>query len=235
MEIPKEQLLKDLSDAVLAMDEGKAAELSLRILGEGIDPCEAMEKGICHGMERVRRRFEEKEYAIPELLACGDAMRAALSVLEPRFAREPRPLDRPRVATASIFGDGSGVGRAVVQVLLESIGVDAVDLGSGLRAEGVAAAVDTGAQVLVLWASTSNATGEIKKAIDLLADARRRTGLRVVVGGIPISQEVADRVGADGYASDVAGMAIVAARLAREGSSPRAARGVCCGPATVSR
>lgn len=81
----KDELFQGLSDAVVAMDEEKTIELSDVVIANKVDPYEAIEKGLSHGMERVGRLFEREEYFVPELLICSDAMYAGFERLRPHI------------------------------------------------------------------------------------------------------------------------------------------------------
>jgi len=85
MSVEKEALFKQLSDAVVEMEEEAAVEISNKIVEQHIDAIEAIEKGLSVGMEKAGQLFEDEEYFIPELLTCSDAMYAGLDVLKPHI------------------------------------------------------------------------------------------------------------------------------------------------------
>ena len=128
MTLQKEELFRGLSDAVVAMDEEKTVELAGTVIADKIDPYEAIEKGLSHGMEKVGRLFEEEEYFVPELLICSDAMYAGLEVLEAAY-QAAGTGKKHRVVIGVIEGDTHDIGKNLVKIMLEASRFEVFDLG----------------------------------------------------------------------------------------------------------
>ena len=205
------QIFQDLSDAVVAMDEERVVQLAKRVIAEQIDVYEAIEKGLSFGMERAGRLFEEEEYFVPELLICADAMYAGLSLLRPHL-RKTDDGTRHKVVIGVIEGDTHDIGKNLVKIMLETSGFELHDLGRDVPAEEfVKKACEKGADIIAISTLMTTTMEGMAEVIRLLKEANVREQFKVIVGGGPLSQGFADRIGADGYAAN-AGSAVKLAR-----------------------
>ncbi len=203
----RERLFQDLSDAVVAMNEGRVVELATRVIEEKIDVYEAIEKGLSHGMERAGRLFEEEEYFVPELLICSDAMYAGLNLLRPHL-RQARDEARHKVVIGVIEGDTHDIGKNLVKIMLETSGFELHDLGRDVpAAEFVGEARKVNADIIAISTLMTTTMEGMAEVIRLLKEGDVRDRFKVIVGGGPVSKGFADRIGADGYAAN-AGSAV---------------------------
>lgn len=108
----KELLLREMSDAVVEMDEERAVDASHAAVKRKVDAFEAIEKGLAAGMERAGQLFEEEEYFIPELLMCSDAMYAGLDVLKPHLKKTGE--SKGKVVIGVVEGDTHDIGKKTV-------------------------------------------------------------------------------------------------------------------------
>jgi corrinoid protein of di/trimethylamine methyltransferase len=213
--MPKDklELFQGLSDSVVAMDEEKTVELAVRIVESQYDAYEAIEKGLSDGMERAGKLFEEEEYFIPELLMCSDAMYAGLDVLKPHLKVNDRE-QKYKVVIGVIEGDTHDIGKNLVKIMLETSGFEVIDLGRDVPPQQfVAKAREVGAQIIALSTLMTTTMTGMEAVIQLLNQENIREKHLVLVGGGPISQSFADRIGADGYAPDAAEAVRLARRL----------------------
>lgn len=209
----KERLLRELADAVVEMDEERAVAAAEEVVATRIDAYEAIEKGLSVGMERAGQLFDEEEYFIPELLICSDAMYAGMEVLKPHIRQESVDQKR-RVVIGVIQGDTHDIGKNLVKIMLETSGFDVTDLGRDIPpARFVESAKEIGADIIALstlMTTTMDGMGEVVRQLD---SQGIRDRFKVIVGGGPISQGFADRIGADGYAVNAADAVRLARRL----------------------
>ncbi|ACM20892.1 methyl-Co(III)-5-hydroxybenzimidazolylcobamide-binding protein [Geotalea daltonii FRC-32] len=216
MSADKETLFKQLADAVVDMDEDQAVTTADAVVAAGLDAYEAIEKGLSAGMERAGQLFDEEEYFIPELLMCSDAMYAGMDVLKPHI-RQDAVAEKRRVVIGVIQGDTHDIGKNLVKIMLETSGFEVTDLGRDIPpARFVDAAKEIKADIIALstlMTTTMDGMGEVVRQLN---DQGLRDKFKVIVGGGPISQGFADRIGADGYAINAAD----AVRLARRLTSP---------------
>jgi dimethylamine corrinoid protein len=200
----KTQLFQDLSDGVVEMDEEKVVAASGRVVENRIDAYEAIEKGLSHGMERAGQLFDEEEYFVPELLICSDAMYAGLDILTPHI-RTQEGLEKRKVVIGVIEGDTHDIGKNLVKIMLETSGFEIIDLGRDVPAHRfVEKAKEVGAHIIAISTLMTTTMPGMAEVIKTLTEEGIRDRFKVIVGGGPISQGFADRIGADGYAVNAA-------------------------------
>ncbi|MDR1899394.1 MAG: corrinoid protein [Treponema sp.] len=199
-----EELYRQLADAVVEMDEDLAEKLARQAVDQGADAYEAIDRGLARGMERAGRLFEEEEYFVPELILCSDAMNRGIAVLKPHL--KPGAVTvRHRAVIGVIEGDTHDIGKNLVRIMLESSGFDIIDLGRDVPPRTfVDRAVETRSELILmssLMTTTMDGMGEV---IKILNERNIRNNFKIAVGGGPISQAFADRIGADGYSKNAA-------------------------------
>jgi len=209
----KEKLFKELADAVVDMDEEKSVATAEAVVTAKIDAYEAIEKGLSAGMERAGELFDEEEYFIPELLMCSDTMYAGMDILKPHI-RQDAVAEKRRVVIGVIEGDTHDIGKNLVKIMLETSGFDVIDLGRDIPpARFVATAREIGADIIALSTLMTTTMDGMGEVVRQLKDQGIRDSFKVIVGGGPISQGFADRIGADGYAVNAADAVRLARRL----------------------
>jgi corrinoid protein of di/trimethylamine methyltransferase len=212
MSIEQEKLFKELESAVVEMDEERVIKLANQVIAEGIDPFEAIDQGLSKGMERAGQLFEEEEYFIPELLMCSDAMYAGLDILKPHLktTREKKGS----VVIGVIEGDTHDIGKNLVKIMLETSGFEVTDLGRDIPpARFIEIAKEKNAQIIALSTLMTTTMDGMQEVVQLLIQEGIRDRFKVIVGGGPISPGFANRIGADGYATNAAEAVKLATRL----------------------
>jgi corrinoid protein of di/trimethylamine methyltransferase len=196
-----EALFLALSDSVVGMEEDRTRQLSIEAIDQGVDALAAIEHGLVEGMNRAGKLFETEEYFIPELLLCSDAMYAGLDILRPHLKQEDNQI-RHKIVIGVVEGDTHDIGKNLVKIMLEASGFDIVDLGRDIPPQRfVDEAVKSQASVIALSTLMTTTMDGMAEVIQLLQKANLRDRFKVIVGGGPISQAFAKRIGADGYAS----------------------------------
>ena len=196
------ELFQKLSDAVVEMEEDETRDLAGEVVTEGVDPLAAIENGLVDGMNRAGDLFEAEEYFIPELLLCSDAMYAGLDVLKPHL-KQDRTARRPKIVIGVVEGDTHDIGKNLVKIMLESAGFEIIDLGRDVPpANFVKEAREKEASVIAMSTLMTTTMGGMGEVIRLLKEQGIRDDVKVIVGGGPISQSFADKIGADGYSSN---------------------------------
>ncbi len=208
----KEELYKNISDAVLNMEEEETVILSNEVVVEGHDAYEAIDKGLADGMDRAGQLFEEEEYFIPELLMCSDAMYAGLDVLKPHIKADDRQ-EKQKVVIGVVEGDTHDIGKNLVKIMLETSGFEVIDLGRDIPPRDfVEKAREVNAKIIALSTLMTTTMDGMAEVIRILKSEDIRGRFKVMIGGGPISQSFADKIGADGYSVNAAD----AVRLARK-------------------
>lgn len=196
-------IFAEMSDAVVRCDRDGAAELARRALAGGVPPVRALEEGFAPGIRRVGDLWEEGEYFLPELLSAAEAMKAAMTIIEPALRGEggKAPQSRATVVIGTIQGDIHDIGKSLVAAMLSATGFKVVDLGPdvafGRFIESVRAERADLLCMSALLTTTMSGQGDV---IRMLEEEGLRRDVRVLVGGSPVDAAWAERIGADGYA-----------------------------------
>jgi dimethylamine corrinoid protein len=208
----KEELFKKLSDSVVNMEEEETVNISIEIVDKDYNAYEAIDQGLSGGMERAGQLFEEEEYFIPELLMCSDAMYAGLDVLKPHIKTDDQ-AEKYKVVIGVVEGDTHDIGKNLVKIMLETSGFDVLDLGRDVPPQKfVDSAKEVGAKIIAISTLMTTTMDGMAKVIEILKEENIRDQFKVMIGGGPISQSFADKIGADGYSVNAA----EAVRLARK-------------------
>jgi corrinoid protein of di/trimethylamine methyltransferase len=207
----KEELYKQISDAVVAFEEDKVRELSQKSLDEGLDPVETIVKGLSSGMLEAGGLFEKHEYFVPEVLMCADAMQAGLDILRPRIRKESAE-HRGQIVIGTVQGDVHDIGKNIIKLMLDVSGFLVHDLGKDVALDRFAEEVEkTGAEVVAMSALMTTTMMGMKKAVQRIRE--RNPHVAVMLGGAPIRPEIVKLFGGDGYAETVSGVVEEAVRM----------------------
>ncbi len=179
---------------------GTAAEVT-RAIEEQVAPEEIL-RSLTAGITEVGRKFEIGEYFVPEMMIAARAMQNSMTILKPKLvAAEVEPIGK--VVIGTVKGDLHDVGKNIVSMMLEGVGFEVVDLGTNVSTEQFAQALhETKAQVVAFSALLTSTMAEIGVSIEALKQKGLLDNVTVMVGGAPITQGFADKVGADIYAPD---------------------------------
>lgn len=208
----KETLLNELAEAVVDMDEDKAMEAANAFIENNFDAYDGIAKGLAIGMDKSGKLYEEEEYYIPELLMCSDAMYAGLDILKPHLKYDEGD-ERFKAVVGVVEGDTHDIGKNLFKIMLETSGFEVYDLGRDVPPiEFINKAKEIKANVIGLSTLMTTTMDNMEVVIELLKEHEMREDIIVMIGGGPISQNFADKIGADGYAPE----ASKAARLAKE-------------------
>ena len=197
-------LYQKLSDAVVDMDEDGVVEFSNEVVEKRFDAYTAIDKGLADGMERAGKLFEEQEYFVPELIVCADAMYAGLDILKPHI-KAASDGNKYTIVIGVIDGDTHDIGKNLVKIMLETAGFNIIDLGRDvLPSDFVDTAISHNANVIAISTLMTTTMGGMSEVIDILKQRDLRSKFKVIIGGGPISQAFADKIGADGYSPNAA-------------------------------
>ena len=193
-------LLKDLSDAVVDMDEDKAKETSQRVLDEGLNAYDAIMNGLAAGMEIVGGLYDKHEYFVPELLMCADALYAGLDILKPHI--KPEDLGdnaKGQVVIGTVQGDVHDIGKNIIKMMFEVAGFTVHDLGRDVPLEKfVEEQMRTDSDIVALSAMMTTTMMGMKKVVQMIKE--KNPDVAIMLGGAPVTKDVTELFGADGYA-----------------------------------
>ena len=191
-----------------------ATSLAQQAVSSGIAPLEAIQQGYVPGMHEVGEQFARGQMFLPDMMASAEAMRAAMSVLDPELKRlgAERPMAGV-VVLGTTKGDIHEIGKILVGTLLTAHGFRVHDLGVDVSGEKFAAkAQELHADIVGVSALLTTTMRNQKSVVEAIANAGLRPQVRIMVGGAPVTRRWAEEIGADGYAKD----AMSAVALARD-------------------
>ena len=199
-----EELLKKIQDAMLECDPEKTTEAVNEALNAGIPPLEIMEKGVTQALKEVGKKFEEGKIFLPELIMAGEAGKAALSILEPKIKERKETIKSyGKVLLATVEGDIHDIGKSLVGAVLMANGFEVIDLGVDVPTDKLVEKVkELKPDVIGLSALMTTTMLNQEKVIKKLEEAGVRETVKVIVGGAPVTEEWAKRIGADAYGAD---------------------------------
>jgi corrinoid protein of di/trimethylamine methyltransferase len=208
------EIFEKLTQAVVEGEPEDAEALAAEALEMGLDPLACINEGLTPGIDRVGELFASGEYFLPDLIIGGDAMKAALAVLEPALAGSEARKVRARVVLGTVEGDLHEIGKTLVGTMLTANGFQVIDIGVDQPAAAFVAAVkENGATLIGASALLTTTMLRQQELIEALQEAGLRDQVKVMVGGAPVTEQWAEKIGADGYAEDAIGAVTEAQRL----------------------
>ena len=207
-----DEILQGLYDNTLIGNAPEVKDLVNQGLADDLDPEKMLYDGLIPSLEEVGARFERGDFFVPEMLIAARAMQGALDILRPLLAETgAKPIGTYVMGT--VKGDVHDIGKNLVNIMLEGAGFTVYDLGVNVPPEKFVEEIKrVGPDVVGFSAFLTTTMPMFKANINALEKAGIRDQVIVMVGGAPVTQEYADKVGADGYAPD----ASTAVRLAKD-------------------
>ena len=194
----KDELHKQLSDGVVNYEEEQVKEAAQNALDEGYDPLEAIMDGLAAGMVIVGDLYDRNEYFVPEVLMCADALYAGLDILRPHVPEDSSML-KGQVVIGTVQGDVHDIGKNLVKMMFDVGGFTVHDLGRDVPLENfVEEQLRTDSEIVAMSAMMTTTMLGMKKVIQLIKE--KNPDVAIMLGGAPVTKDVADLFGADGYA-----------------------------------
>jgi corrinoid protein of di/trimethylamine methyltransferase len=201
----KNELFEKLTQAVLLGDMDGVPVLCKEAADAGLEPMAIITEGMAPGARAAGAKFSSGEYFLPQLVLAGEAMKAGLEVLLPMITAESQAQAKGVVVIGSVEGDVHDIGKNIVASLMLANGFNVVDLGIDVpAAEFVEKAKSTKADIVAMGSYMSTTLPQMSAVINSLKEAGIRDRVKVMVGGAAVTQAFADKIGADGYATDAA-------------------------------
>jgi 5-methyltetrahydrofolate--homocysteine methyltransferase len=196
-----EDILQSIFSHVLEGNQEEAVKEVNVALKSGHAAGDILHKSLIPAMEEVGRLFEEGEYFVPEMLIAARAMKAGLEIIKPMLVDSGiEPFGK--VVIGTVKGDLHDIGKNLVAMMLEGAGFEIIDLGTDVSPEQFAAAVSGGVDILGLSALLTTTMPNMEQTIKAIEAAGTREKVKIIIGGAPVTQEYAQKIGADGFAPD---------------------------------
>jgi corrinoid protein of di/trimethylamine methyltransferase len=214
-----QQRFAAMAQSVVDGEIDDARALAQQALAEGVEPLAAINQGFVRGLDTVGQQYACGDLFLPDLVAAAEAMKAALSVLEPALQTQGAAWNvLGKVVIGTVRGDIHDIGKTLVGTMLSANGFHVVDLGVNVAPELFAAtAREVGAHLVGVSALLTTTMVRQKDVIEALEDIGLRPGVKVMVGGAPVTADWARQIGADGFSEDAIGAVALARELVAAG------------------
>ncbi len=194
----KEDLLEKMKKGVVEFEDDQVKEASQEWLDAGFPALDGIMDGLAAGMEIVGALYDKNEYFVPEVLMCADSLYGGLDILRPHVPEKSGGLNA-QVVIGSIQGDVHDIGKNLVKMMFDVAGWQVHDLGRDVPLEGfVEEQLRTDSEVVAMSAMMTTTMLGMKKVIAMIKE--KNPNVAIMLGGAPVTKDVANLFGADGYA-----------------------------------
>ncbi len=203
-------ILEPLYEAILEGEMGETPGYVQAAVDAGVEPGVILQEGMIPAMTEVGRLFEDGDYFVPEMLISARAMQGGLAVLKPYLVESGiEPVGK--IVVGTVKGDLHDIGKNLVSMMFEGAGFEVIDLGVDVNPDAFVASVrNDRPQIVAMSALLTTTMPMMELTINSLREAGVLENVKIMVGGAPVTQEYAQRIGAHGYAPDASQAASVA-------------------------
>ena len=206
------EILSEISTAVIEGNVDDIVELTEDALDEGLDAKEILDQGLMPGMDHVGVEFKAGNMFVPEVLRSARVMHSSMDILKPLLAASDVKMTG-KLLLGTVKGDLHDIGKNLVGMMCEGAGFEVRDLGKDISPEDFVQAVkEFEPDIVGMSALLTTTMRAMEHTIKALEEAGVRDKVKVIIGGAPVTKAFADKIGADGYASNAA----AAAELAKQ-------------------
>ncbi len=211
----KEEYIKAAIDSMIKGDEKLAVSVMNDAIADGVDAAELLSEGFSAGIREVGDQFGRGRMFLPELMLAADAMKAVSAIVEEEISKKGGTAEKKgTMVLATVQGDVHDIGKGIVASLIKTQGVKVIDLGRDVpAADIVEKAVECGADLIGTSALLTTTMGEMKVLEELLKEKGLKNKFKTLVGGAPVTERFAKRIGADAYGEDASQAVAEVARL----------------------
>ena len=204
---------KDLKDFIVSGKLEDAKTLVNEAIASGVVAEDIINHYLIKGMEEIGLRFEEGRAFVPNLLLAARAMKGCLDILKP-LLKDTSETSLGTLVIGTVKGDLHDIGKNLVASMLEGCGFEVINLGVDISDRQFVEAVRKyNPQIVCLSALLTTTMNYMKNVIDTLAAEELRDSVKVLIGGAPVNEEFAIKIGADGYSANANGAVVLAKRI----------------------
>jgi corrinoid protein of di/trimethylamine methyltransferase len=194
----KKEILEKMAEGVVEYEDEMVKEWAQTAINEKVDALEAIMDGLAVGMQRVGELYDQQEYFVPEMLLCADSLYLGLDILRPHIP-EDKVKKLGQVVIGTVQGDVHDIGKNMIKLMFEVGGFEVHDLGRDVPLEKfVEEQIRTDSEIVALSAMMTTTMIGMKKVIKMLKE--KNPNVAIMLGGAPITSDMVDLFGADGYA-----------------------------------
>jgi len=193
-------VLSEIKNSLINLDIDKTLELVKKAIDQGFKPLDIINT-MAEGMKVIGDMFERGEYFISDLIVASEIFKEVMKILEPLIMKEKEVM-KPigRVVIGTIEGDIHDIGKNLVATMLRVNGFEVIDLGVDVSPQKFVEAVKQyNPDIVGMSALLTSTMMNMRKVIETLEKEGLRDKVKVIVGGAPITEEFAKRIGADAY------------------------------------
>jgi len=194
-------ILQNIYEAIIDGNSAIVRESIQKAIENNTDPEVILNQAMIASMAEVGQRFERGDFFVPEMLVAARAMQNGLLILKP-YLKENNVKSAGKVAIGTVKGDLHDIGKNLVSLMLEGSGFEVVDLGVDVDPSAFLKTVKGGIQVIAMSALLTTTMNNMATTLEVLKEAGVRKQVKVIIGGAPVTEEYALRIGADAYAPD---------------------------------
>jgi corrinoid protein of di/trimethylamine methyltransferase len=206
------ELFQQMAQSIIDGDSDVAVELAQQAVAAGVDPLECITQGYVMGVNQVGEAFSCGDAFLPELVMAGEAMKAAVTTLEPEMTkRGSERIMLGKVVLATVEGDIHEIGKSLVGTMLSASGFQVFDLGVDVAVDKIIGkAIEVNADIIAMSALLTTTMVKQREVIEVLEKEQIRSKFKIMVGGAPVTRDWVHKIGADGYSEDAIGAVNVA-------------------------
>jgi len=195
------EIIKSMFKAMLDLDKENAQKIAQAAVQDSLDLNRFLQEGMSAAMESIGKKFQNGEMYLPELQMSADVFQAAMQVIEPELLKLKKGYqEKKRVVIGTVKGDLHSIGKDLVATMLKTEGYDVIDLGVDISSlDFMERAVQLNAHVIALSALLTTTMAAQKEVIEAMDTNGVRDRFKVIVGGAPVNQSWAEKIGADAY------------------------------------
>lgn len=202
--------MSKLAELAVLVESGKVNEVEAAVreaLNEGIAPLEVLNTGLVEPINHLGEKFRDGEIFVPELLIASKGMKKGVEVIKPLLLND-EVKNEGRILFCTVEGDMHDIGKNLVILLLESAGFEVEDLGMDIEADEILEAIEDAVEegkpyhILGMSAMLTTTMYAMQDTIEALEEEGLRDQIKIMIGGAPVNQQFADKIGADGYSSN---------------------------------